>query len=83
VAHEGDLVFLSDFETMKTKGGEGKGMKNKKEGFLSIRVVPPSMATLFLKGLIGNYNFNATKLNKQEKKRWQTVWPLFLFRGKL
>lgn len=61
MAHGGELVFLSDFETIKTKGGKGRGMENKKEGFLSIHVVPPSIATLFLKGLIENDNFNTTK----------------------
>lgn len=42
------------------KGREGKGMENKKE-FLSIHMVGPSIATLFLKGLLENNNFNTTK----------------------
>lgn len=68
MAYGGEPVFLSDFETIKTKGGEGKGMENEKEGFLTIHMVPPSIATLFLKGLI-MINLTLLKLNEQEEKK--------------
>lgn len=60
MAHGGELAFLSDSETIKTKGREGKGMKNKK-GFLSIHIVPPSIIVLCFKELIESYNFNTTE----------------------